>query len=514
VDFGPDLEFGVFLSPDALAAARTLELAQLADVLAYDLVTVQDHPYQARHLDAWTLLSAIAARTSAVRVALNVANLPLRPPAVLAQSVASLDVLSDGRAELGLGAGAFWDAIVAAGGPRRSPREAVDALEEAIAVIRAVWAAGGGRAADVDGTYYSIKGMHAGPAPVHDVQIWLGALKPRMLRLTGRLADGWLPSLGYVTPDDLPRRNATIDEAAMAAGRAPQAVRRMLNIFGGHEYLRGTPAVMAERLASLTLEHGTSTFILGSDDPDELRRFATEVVPAVRDLVAAGRSGATMGVEPGERQRARVETSAPHDPDLPTPTPDDGTRLSASLPWDESARPSAPASEAPYLQPPIPQHLVDIHDHLRAELEQVRDIVDQVRRGQMGVGAARSVINTMTMRQNNWTLGAYCESYCRIVTGHHTLEDHSVFTHLRRSEPDLGAVLDRLSEEHVVIHDVLEQVDDALVGLVGAPSYGADATAALDELQRALDLLTDTLLSHLAYEERELIAPLARHGFS
>jgi hypothetical protein len=119
----------------------------------------------------------------------------------------------------------------------------------------------------------------------------------------------------------------------------------------------------------------------------------------------------------------------------------------------------------------------------------------------------------MTMRQNNWTLGAYCESYCRIVTGHHALEDRSVFTHLRRRDPDLGAVLDRLQEEHVVIHDVLEQVDDALVGLVGAPSYAADATAALDELQRALDLLTDTLLSHLAYEERELIAPLARFGF-
>ena len=207
-----------------------------------------------------------------------------------------------------------------------------------------------------------------------------------------------------------------------------------------------------------------------------------------------------------------LETTPP-DPRLPTPTPDDGTRLSATLPWDEAARPTAPASDAPYLQPTIPQHLVDIHDHLRGELAQVRDIVDQVRRGQLGVGAARSEINTMTMRQNNWTLGAYCESYCRVVTGHHTLEDRSAFTHLRRSEPDLGAVLDRLSEEHHVIHDVLEQVDDALVGLVGAPTRGADASAALDELQRALDLLTDTLLSHLAYEERELIPPLARHGF-
>ncbi len=510
-DYGHDLEFGVFLSPDAVAAARTVELAQLADVLGYDLVTVQDHPYQAKHLDAWTLLSVVAARTSAVRVAPNVASLPLRPPAVLAQAVASLDILSDGRAELGLGAGAFWDAIVAAGGPRRTPGEAVEALEEAVAVIRGVWGVEGNRTVDVDGEYYRVKGMHAGPPPVHDIQIWVGALKPRMLRLTGRLADGWLPSLGNVTVENLGELNAVIDEAADRAGRGPQAVRRMLNVFGRHEYLRGAPVVMAERLAALTLEHGTSTFILGTDDPDELRRFAAEVIPALRDLVEEQRGHPVV-----EEGALAPVTKPPHheSPPLPTPTVDDGTRISPSMPWDESTRPTYSGPHDPsYPHATVPQHLVDIHDHLRSELEQLRDVVDQVRRGLLTVGAARSVINTMTMRQNNWTLGAYCESYCRIVTGHHTLEDHSVFTHLRRRDPDLGAVLDRLAEEHSVIHDVLEQVDDALVGLVGAPPYGADATAALDELQRALDLLTDTLLSHLAYEERELIVPIARHGF-
>ncbi len=203
-------------------------------------------------------------------------------------------------------------------------------------------------------------------------------------------------------------------------------------------------------------------------------------------------------------------------PTLPRPTPDTGKRLSPELPWDEADRPTYAgpddASYEPHHQA-VPQHLLDIHNHLRDELAQVRDVVDQVRRGAMGVGAARSVINTMAMRQNNWTLGAFCESYCRIVTGHHTLEDRSVFTHLRRSEPDLGAVLDRLEQEHHVIADVLEQVDDALVGLVGSEPYGAPAIEAIAELQRALDLLTDTLLSHLAYEERELIPPLARHGF-
>jgi hypothetical protein len=195
-----------------------------------------------------------------------------------------------------------------------------------------------------------------------------------------------------------------------------------------------------------------------------------------------------------------------------TPTPDLGDRLTGELPWDEASRPThAEPDGTTYTaeQSAMPQHLVDIHDGLRAELEQVRDIVAQVRRGSLGVGPARSAINAMTMRQNNWTLGAYCESYCRIVTTHHTLEDRSVFPHLRRSELGLGPVLDRLEEEHEVIADVLDEVDRALVALV---TDGDEA--ALDRLQHQVDLLTDTLLSHLSYEERELIGPLARHGFN
>jgi hemerythrin-like domain-containing protein len=137
-------------------------------------------------------------------------------------------------------------------------------------------------------------------------------------------------------------------------------------------------------------------------------------------------------------------------------------------------------------------------------------VVDQVRRGLMQVGQARSVINTMTMRQNNWTLGAYCESYCRIVTGHHTLEDRSMFLHLRQADPAAAPVVDRLAEEHEVIAEVLEQVDRALVDLVAADARRA--SGALEDLSRAIDLLTDTLLSHLSYEERELLHPLALHG--
>jgi hypothetical protein len=255
-DYGHDLRFGTFLTPDAETPDRVVALAELTERLGLDLVTVQDHPYQARHLDMWTLLSVIAARTSRVTVAPNVANLPLRPPVVLARSVATLDRLTGGRVEPGLGAG---------------------------------------------------------------------------------------------------------------------------------------------------------------------------------------------------------------------------------------------------------RHLVDVHDHLRGELERLRDLVAHVTSGDLSPGDARSHIATMTVRQNNWTVGTYCASYCRLVTTHHTLEDVSVFPHLRDAEPGLAPVLDRLQEEHLVIQEVLDRVDRALVDVVTTPD-GAEG------LRDAMDLLTDTLLSHLSYEERELVEPLARHG--
>lgn len=536
MDYGHELEFGLFPSPAADSFAHLVQLTSLAEVSGLDLVSIQDHPYQQNYGDTWTLLSYLGARTSTIRLSPNVANLPLRMPTVLATSAATLDLLTGGRVELGLGTGAFWDGIVAAGGERRSPKQAVDALVEAIAVIRGCWM---GDTVNVAGEHYRVTGFRAGPVPAHDIPIWLGAYKPRMLRVTGRLADAWVPSMGYADPPALPDLNAALDEATVKAGRSPENVRRIYNIFGafgrGAGFLQGTADNWAEQLAQLTLEQGMSTYILGTDDPDAVRRFAEEVAPATRQLVAAERNRAaavtnertgtdermaTTGRTPAERivpgGNAATSGGRADQPLTAIPTPDDGSRLTGPLTWDESARPThdEPAG-ASYSreQSATAQHLIDVHDHLRSELEQVRDIVRQVREGHLTVGQARSAINTMTMRQNNWTLGAYCESYCRLVTGHHTLEDVSIFPHLRRSEPDLVAVIDRLESEHDVIHDVLDQVDEALVNVVSTDGTGVAGSTALDELQHAMDLLTDTMLSHLAYEERELVGPLARHGF-
>lgn len=282
-DYGHELRFGVFIAPDAARADAVLALARRAEEVGLDLVTFQDHPYQARFLDTWTLLSVVAAQTTRIRVAPNVLNLPLRPPAVLARAVASLDLLSGGRVELGLGAGAFWDGVAAMGGPRRTPGEAVDALAEAIDVLRAMWDTSQRSVRHV-GEHYTVVGAHPGPAPAHDVELWLGAYKPRMLRLTGARADGWLPSLGYIEIEDLADANARIDDAAVAAGRSPSAIRRMLNLLAG--------GLEPERLAELTLRDGISTYILSASSDHDISRFAHQTAPAVRELVRAG-GGAT-----------------------------------------------------------------------------------------------------------------------------------------------------------------------------------------------------------------------------
>src|SRR3954447_18082104 len=222
--------FGVFPVPEAERQDAVVEQVLLADRLGLDLVGIQDHPYQRRYLETWTLLAYLAGRTERVRLFPDVANVPLRHPGVLAKSAATLDRLSGGRVELGLGAGGFWEAIGAWGGPVRSGPESVDALEEAIAIIRRVWA--GERGIDFEGEHYRMHGAHGGPPPAHDIGIWLGAYGPRMMRVVGRLADGWIPSLPRLPLEDVPERQQAIDEAAEKAGRDPGAIRRIANLSG------------------------------------------------------------------------------------------------------------------------------------------------------------------------------------------------------------------------------------------------------------------------------------------
>jgi alkanesulfonate monooxygenase SsuD/methylene tetrahydromethanopterin reductase-like flavin-dependent oxidoreductase (luciferase family) len=281
------LSFGYFLVPTV--ASPLIATAQRVERLGLDYVGIQDHPYQRNFADTWSLMAMIAASTTTLRIFPDVANLPLRPPAVMAKAAATIDLLSGGRFELGLGAGGFWDAIEAYGGPRRGPREALGALEEAITVVRKIWS--GERNLRFEGSYYRLAGAQSGPVPPHEIGIWLGVYGPRALELTGRAADGWIPSfrgdIGQIA--EMTRR---LDDAVAAAGRPAGAVRRVLNVSGtitdgvSEGMFRGPASQWVDDLTEVAVSYGFDTFIFWGEGGHQLDRFAREVVPAARDQLA------------------------------------------------------------------------------------------------------------------------------------------------------------------------------------------------------------------------------------
>lgn len=285
--------FGLNIDPSVARRELAFELAGIADQSGLDVVAIQDHPYHRQHLDTWTLLTYLAASTSRVHLMPNVTNLPLRTPAMVAKSAATLAILSDGRLELGVGAGGMWDAIHAYGGPRRAPSESVDAFEEAVAVIRQLWDPdGSGR---LDGEHYHLDGARPGPLPDAPIPLWFGSYGPRMLALTGRHADGWSPSMPYAPPEAIPDMQRRIDAAAEEAGRDPGDIRRNYNLMGridpgagqeDEERIVGGTKHWIETLVRFAEELRLDTFVfwpLGGDEADQARSFAHDVVPRVRE---------------------------------------------------------------------------------------------------------------------------------------------------------------------------------------------------------------------------------------
>jgi alkanesulfonate monooxygenase SsuD/methylene tetrahydromethanopterin reductase-like flavin-dependent oxidoreductase (luciferase family) len=295
-DYGRRLELGFSVVPEAEGIDEIRALVAQGDAAGLDVLGIQDHPYQRRFLETWALIADLLARTERLRVFPDVANLPLRLPAMIAKQAASLDVLSGGRFELGLGAGTFWEGIAAMGGPARGGRESLEALEEAIRIIRLCWS--GERSISFEGRHYSVSGLHPGPPPAHPIGIWIGAYKPRILGLVGRLADGWVPSLPYAPPPEVPAMQARIDEAAAEAGRDPAEIRRVYNVIGeiadagSGDVFAGPVAFWVETLTGFVLELGFDTLVFwpSGDKRRQLALFTEEVAPAVRGEVARARA--------------------------------------------------------------------------------------------------------------------------------------------------------------------------------------------------------------------------------
>ncbi len=172
---------------------------------------------------------------------------------------------------------------------------------------------------------------------------------------------------------------------------------------------------------------------------------------------------------------------------------------------DDSTRPRAtPVGALTPEQRARGNHLVLVHDMFRRQVAAVRDVRDRLKPTQPTAASTaelRGQINELTMRQNFEQFGTFCAQYCQIVNVHHTIEDQHLFPALEAADPALGDVLERLSVEHVIIHEVLVKLDQAALAMADDPDRFAEVDALVDQPER-------NLLSHLRYEEEQLVGPL------
>jgi alkanesulfonate monooxygenase SsuD/methylene tetrahydromethanopterin reductase-like flavin-dependent oxidoreductase (luciferase family) len=264
--------FGINLNPYAKRIESSFEMAKLAENLGFDIIGIQDQQYSPDFLDTWTLLTALALTTDRIRFMTTVITLPLHPPAELAKQAATLDNLTHGRFELGIGGGGYVPAIQSYGGSVRSPAESVEALEEAIAIIRKLWDwEGEGNPITYHGKFYNLDGAIPGPRPYHKIGIWVGNTgKRKMLSLTARLSDGWIaPFQSYLLTGQVRQAQRQIDDFAASVGRSPNSIPRLRLVSG---------VIDSEGRFSKSL-HGQGQAVIGSPDDwvNELLYYKTEL---------------------------------------------------------------------------------------------------------------------------------------------------------------------------------------------------------------------------------------------
>jgi alkanesulfonate monooxygenase SsuD/methylene tetrahydromethanopterin reductase-like flavin-dependent oxidoreductase (luciferase family) len=295
--FGLGLETGLADIPQLLPQATACDAAGL------DVVSVSDHPNYADRVDAYAALGMILGATQRISGVVNLTNIGIRSAPLLARTVAGLSALSDRRIILGIGAGTLWDELARLGITPRSPAEAVQAMEEAITVVRAL--TGGGGPVDFTGRFYHLRA--AAPSPEPTPPIWTGSQGPRSLAATGRLADGWVPAHAA---DWRSSRVATsrplIDEAAVAAGRDPSDIVTVYNLGGqitNHHmptprdedgrWIGGSADQWIDELASAVIDYGAAgIFYLPNGQPESaIHRWLHEIVPEVRRAITQSSGG-------------------------------------------------------------------------------------------------------------------------------------------------------------------------------------------------------------------------------
>lgn len=294
--------FGLGLEGGVDQVSGMLEHARQADQAGLDIVSLSDHPSFAERIDAYAALGFVLGATSTITAAVIMTNLPSRPAPNLARTVTGLSTVSGGRFVLGIGAGGLWEEIVALGVPRLSAAARVRALEEAIMLVRAL--SGGGDPVTFEGEFYQVTELKPAAAPTPP--IWIGALGPKTLAVTGRHADGWIPGhLADWRSTEVAESRSIVDEAAASVGRNTTDVDTIYNVSGRFSptplretrdgegrWIGGAVEQWVEELTIAVRDYGAAAFIYllppGESISDTtLNIWAREVVPAVRDALAA-----------------------------------------------------------------------------------------------------------------------------------------------------------------------------------------------------------------------------------
>lgn len=286
------LLFGLNLPTSAAPGRDPVAEARRAEELGFDFVSASDHPCGTHPTyETWTMLSWVAASTERIRIATRVLGVPYRNPALVAKMAETFDRLSGGRLILGLGGGSSDHEFRGFGIPVPGPRDKIDGLTEAVEIIRGLWSEPG---FTLEGRLHHTDGADVEPKPGHRIPIWMGTFGPRGLAATGRLADGWIPSLGYAPPDQVPAMRDQVLAAAVAAGRSPEEITCAYNIEvrvgtdvePEEDVVTGRPGEVAARLNDFRKMGFTAmNFMLpGPDAAEQAERLATEVIPEVRAM--------------------------------------------------------------------------------------------------------------------------------------------------------------------------------------------------------------------------------------
>jgi alkanesulfonate monooxygenase SsuD/methylene tetrahydromethanopterin reductase-like flavin-dependent oxidoreductase (luciferase family) len=285
------LLFGVNVPTSAAVGADPVSYARRAEEVGFDFVSTSDHPCGTNpSYETWTMLSWIAAATARIKVATRVLGVPYRSPAMVAKMAETLDRLSGGRLILGMGGGYSDEEFQAFGLRVPSPKDKIEGLEEAVRIVRGLWSE---PTFTYDGQHHRTIAADLEPKPEHDIPIWLGTFGKRSLAVTGRVADGWIPSLAFAPPNEIPEMRNRIIVAAEEIGRDPKEIIFVYNIEvridttadANPHFVSGSPEAVADQLRSLVELGlgGMNLMPVGPNLDEQVERLGAEVLPLLRD---------------------------------------------------------------------------------------------------------------------------------------------------------------------------------------------------------------------------------------